>query len=485
MSRLWPRSLLGQVLLAVAVALLFAQTLSAVLLLRAGDTRRDQAALNAAALRLVSYNEAERRVLREQFEDGGPRRGGRFRADRARPKDIINQDGPPRSLRIEAAAQNPRQAGEVRQSTLEDDLRLILEREGIAVAEVVVFQREAMRDPFVRARPRLMRRFAASGETRLVLLVAAVRIDDSQQWQIARAVKPPRQRGALSTILIQTALIYALLVGLHFLLLRRITRPLAALTRRTEAFGHPAGVSEPLPAQGPEDIKRLITAHNAMEARIAGLLDEKDVMLGAIGHDLKTPLAALRVRIEGVENTAERDKMARSIEDITHTLDDILSLARVGRASDPPERADLAALVASVVEEFEDMGKQVVLDQPGKTVRPVHVTWLRRGLRNLIDNALRYAGAARVGLSQDAHGITIWVEDDGPGIPETALSTIMDPFTRGETSRNRQTGGAGLGLTLARAIAEQHGGSLSLANRLVDGRIEGLRAEIRIPDSRL
>ena len=485
MTRLWPKSLLGQVLLAVALALLVAQTLSAVLLLRAGDTRRDQAALNAAAFRLVSYNEAERRRLFTR--DGGrePRNGGRIRPDRPELGQGGNVDEPPRALRIETAAQNPRAAHEARKGLLEDDLRQILEREGIAVADIIVFQREAMQDPFVRDRPRLMRRLAAVSDNRLTLLVAAIRVDDSQQWQIARAVKPPRQRGALSSILIQTALIYALLVGLHFLLLRRITRPLAALTRRTEAFGHPAGASEPMPAHGPDDIKRLIHAHNAMEARIAGLLDEKDVMLGAIGHDLKTPLAALRVRIESVENAAERDKMARSIEDITHTLDDILSLARVGRASEPPERADLAALVSSVVEEFEDMGKPVLLIQPGKTIRPVHVTWLRRGLRNLIDNALRYAGTARVGMSQDADGVTLWVEDDGPGIAETALSTIMDPFTRGETSRNRQTGGAGLGLTLARAIAEQHGGSLSLTNRLIDGRIGGLRAEIRLPDARL
>lgn len=484
MIRLWPKSLLGQVLLAVALALLVAQTLSAVLLLRAGDTRRDQAALNAAAFRLVSYNEAERRRLFTRDEGREPRNGGRIRPDRPELGQGGNVDEPPRALRIETAAQNPRAAHEARKGLLEDDLRQILEREGIAVADIIVFQREAMQDPFVRDRPRLMRRLAAVSDNRLTLLVAAIRVDDSQQWQIARAVKPPRQRGALSSILIQTALIYALLVSLHFLLLRRITRPLAALTRRTEAFGHPAEASEPMPARGPDDIKRLIHAHNAMEARIAGLLDEKDVMLGAIGHDLKTPLAALRVRIESVENTAERDKMARSIEDITHTLDDILSLARVGRASEPPERADLAALVASVVEEFEDLGKPVLLIQPSKTIRPVHVTWLRRGLRNLIDNALRYAGTARVGMSQDADGVTLWVEDDGPGIAETALSTIMDPFTRGETSRNRQTGGSGLGLTLARAIAEQHGGTLSLANRLKEGHIQGLRAEIRLPASR-
>src|SRR6185312_10130036 len=102
---------------------------------------------------------------------------------------------------------------------------------------------------------------------------------------------------------------------------------------------------------GPEDTRRLIAAHNAMEASIAALLDEKDVMLGAIGHDLKTPLAALRVRIESVPDDAERAKMAATIEDIARTLDDILSLARVGRPTDPLEPTDLAALVASVVED--------------------------------------------------------------------------------------------------------------------------------------
>ena len=133
-----------------------------------------------------------------------------------------------------------------------------------------------------------------------------------------------------------------------------------------------------------------------MEARISALLDEKDVMLGAIGHDLKTPLAALRVRIEiGRGRGRARPKMAATIEDITRTLDDILSLARVGRPSDPQERTELSALVASIVEEYEDMGEPVELDQTERIVLQLRPTWLRRALRNLIDNALRYGGGAR------------------------------------------------------------------------------------------
>lgn len=471
MTRFWPRSLMGQVLLAVAIALLVAQAISAVLLFRAADSRRDQAALNAIAFRLVSRNEAERRDSRPEANDRRSRRG-----DRASGRADPGPDGFSRALRVDDSAAASVFAGEQRVSTLETDLVRILEREGVAARDVAVVRREARRDPFVRERPRLLRRLATSDNGRSTLLVASIRVDGSDSWQIARALKPGAQDGALGPILFQTALIFVLLVGLLYALLRRITRPLAILTQRTESFGSSSGTSAPLAPEGPDDIRRLINAHTAMEARISALLDEKDVMLGAIGHDLKTPLAALRVRIESVENDDERSKMARSIEDITQTLDDILSLARIGRASEPPEKAELSSLLASVVEEFEDLGQPVELVAGSRMTASIQVTWLRRAMRNLIDNALRYGGSARTGLETDGQAIILWVEDDGPGIPEAAMATIMEPFTRGESSRNRQTGGAGLGLTLARAIAEQHGGALRLANR-ADG---GLRAEIRL-----
>ena len=122
------------------------------------------------------------------------------------------------------------------------------------------------------------------------------------------------------------------------------------------------------------------------------------------------------------------------------------------------------------------MGRPVTLDTEGRVVAPVHLTWLKRGLRNLITNALRYAGTARVTiLREDGHAV-LRVDDDGPGIPADRIQDMLEPFTRGEASRNRETGGAGLGLTLARAVAEQHGGALVLANR-PEG---GLRAEFRI-----
>ena len=205
-------------------------------------------------------------------------------------------------------------------------------------------------------------------------------------------------------------------------------------------------------------------------------------MLGAIGHDLKTPLAALRVRIESVEDEGERARMAATIEDIVRTLDDILSLARVGRPRDPREPTELSALVASVAEEYEDMGEPVELGETVRVVAPLRATWLRRALRNLIGNGLRYGKVARVSLGREAGWAVVRIDDDGPGIPDAAIAAMMEPFSRGDPSRNSETGGAGLGLALARAIAEQHGGSLRLANRRdAAGHVLGLRAELRLP----
>ena len=452
MRRFLPKSLLGQMLLSVALALLVAQAISAVLQYRAAEQRREFGALNGLAFQLVA----------EPRFEGEPRW---------------------RRLRVERTAANPLLPGETRDTDREEVLRQILVDQGIEPAQLVVITRPISEDAYVmgrlQERPDLRRRSEwAAGN----MILAGLQRQGSSEWTVARvpvAMGGPQQLGALIT---QTLLLYIVLVGGLALLLRRITRPIAALTRRVEHFAATRELEGQLEPAGPDDTRRLIAAHNAMEERIAALLNEKDVMLGAIGHDLKTPLAALRVRIESVEDPAEREKMARSIEDITRSLDDILSLARVGRPSDPLERTDLGALVASVVEEYEDMGEPVELADTERVPLRLRATWLRRALRNLIGNALRYGERARVSLAREDKQAVVRIEDDGPGIPDGEIAAMMEPFARGDSSRNRETGGAGLGLTLARAIAEQHGGTLSLANRHgPGGKVAGLVAELRLP----
>ena len=314
------------------------------------------------------------------------------------------------------------------------------------------------------------------------LMVAAIELPEAGKWLTVRVPVPRGEPAMIGTLIAQTLLLYALMVFAIALIVRQITKPLAALTTRLETFAANRDTHGQLEPEGPEDVRRLIVAHNAMEQRIAALLDEKDVMLGAIGHDLKTPLAALRVRIESVEDEGERARMAATIEDITRSLDDILSLARVGRPSDPLEPTELNALVGQVAEEFEDMGEPVSFTPSARMVLPLRATWARRAVRNLVVNALRYGGAARIAVEREGGQALIRIEDDGPGIPSDQIEAMMQPFTRGEPSRNSATGGAGLGLTLARAIAEQHGGALTLANRLdAQGRVVGLTATLSLP----
>lgn len=452
-----PRSLHGQMLLALAAALLVAQGIGAALLYRAQAERGEAAMVGSAAFRLI-------------------------RAGNADPGEHPSRREPGGRLRVRLADRSPQAPGESRDHRAERALAEVLRDEGIAFSELVVVHRNVADDPQGRRWLRLSeaRHERRPGPPPEHMMIAGILRPDGQ-WLHARVFLPGGEREVLGTLLAQTLLIYFVLVGVMGLLLRRITRPLAALTGRVERFAASRDLDGQLAPTGPDDVRRLILAHNAMEARIAALLNEKDVMLGAIGHDLKTPLAALRVRIEAVDDEFERDRLAAGIEDINTSLDDILSLARVGRPSDPLEPTELGALVAAVVEEYEDMGAAVEIARSERLVLPLRATWLRRALRNLIDNALRYGRRARVTVAREDGFAVVVVEDDGPGIPDDEIARMLEPFTRLEASRSSATGGAGLGLTLASAIAEQHGGSLHLANRWEGGRIAGLCATLRLP----
>ncbi|MEI6643422.1 MAG: ATP-binding protein [Novosphingobium sp.] len=468
--RFWPRSLQGQMLLAIALALMIAQGLSAALMWRMQHERHFAGLVNYAAFSLLGRN--PRAPLGPPSPPGPP----------GEPPEIGFRM--PRPLRVQEELRAPQIAGDRRRPEIEHALRQVLEAQGVDAARLFVAERDPARDPVIAAWLATRGFARPPGAPRPQLIIAAIGRADGT-WLTARLLAPRTERAMLATLVIQTLFIYLVLVGAVALILRRIARPLKALTAQVEAFARSRAPAGQLAPEGPDDIRGLIVAHNAMERRVGALLDEKDVMLGAIGHDLKTPLAALRVRIEAVEDDIERGRMAAGIEDINRSLDDILSLARVGRPSDPLEPTELSALVADVVGEYEDMGEDVTLGEAERMVMPLRATWLRRALRNLVSNALRYGSRARVSLRREGGEAVLTVEDDGPGIPSHEIARMMEPFTRLEASRNSATGGTGLGLTLARAIADQHGGSLHLANRPAkggaSGETTGLTATLRLP----
>lgn len=286
-----------------------------------------------------------------------------------------------------------------------------------------------------------------------------------------------RTRGILPQwpLLIETLLIYLGVMIPLLLVIRQISKPLRQLNQRLAQAGLGSG-APPLEPQGPEDVRSLIDSFNAAEQRVNAMLTEKDVMLGAIGHDLKTPLASLRVRIESVEDEDERTKMAATVEEMVHILDDILILARLGKSAEALVLTDVSALVEMVADELDDGDRLTVVESSKKCRAAVRPILLRRALRNLLGNALQYGGTAQVATRCDGNQLTITIDDRGPGMSPEQLVAMFEPFARAENSRNRASGGSGLGLTIARAIARAHGGDVLLENRSEGG----LRAILKI-----
>ncbi len=296
------------------------------------------------------------------------------------------------------------------------------------------------------------------------------------RWLVGRMSVPRRDPWLLARLIGATAALYLIVLGAAAWLALRLARPLRDLTGAAERFGG-RGAPEVVEPRGPDDLRRAIAAFNAMNGRLASLLDEKDRMLGAIGHDLRTPLASLRLRVEAMEPDAEREAAVAKIEEMSAMLEDILALARTGRARGQMKPVDVTALAEAVVEDFAGRGLPVTFLESPRLVAEADAGLLRRAVANLVDNALAYAGPARVSLAPAGDEIEIRVEDDGPGVPPGSLEAVLDPFHRLEASRSRETGGSGLGLAIVRGIAEGHGGSLRLQNRSPTG----LAAVITIP----
>lgn len=338
---------------------------------------------------------------------------------------------------------------------------------------VVVSSQPAPPRRIERRRLRDDRQFGS--DRRAVRLVMAAEYAPGR-WVVTQtrtADRSPRYGGWLIG---QTLILYAIVLLPLLWVGRRLALPLKQLTGTAQQFAR-TGLADPVEEGGPGDVRDLTMAFNAMRSRIFAMLDEKDRMLGAIGHDLRTPLASLRVRTESVEDEGERARMSETIDEMNRMLEDILSLARAGRSTEAAQKVDLTALADAVVEDFVELGSPAEMADGERAVASVRPQQIRRALRNLIENAIVYGERAHVSVVQDEGEIRLVVADDGPGIADDRMDEMMQPFTRLEGSRNRETGGAGLGLALVRAIMSEHGGALRLANR-VGG---GLEASLVLP----
>lgn len=257
---------------------------------------------------------------------------------------------------------------------------------------------------------------------------------------------------------------------------RRVTRPLQALADSADAFGR--GAPAPLLAEaGPDEARRLIATFNRMQQRLVRFVADRTRMLAAIGHDLRTPITSLKLRAELLDDEEAKAKMLATLDEMEHMTEATLAFAREDATTEPSRTIDLAAAIASQVDDLAELGKPVTFAEAPRLAYSFRPMALKRAIGNLIENAVQYGERARVSLQATAAGPVITVDDDGPGIADAKIEEAFKPFVRLEASRSRATGGIGLGLAIARSIVLAHGGELVLGNR-PEG---GLRAEIRLP----
>jgi len=257
----------------------------------------------------------------------------------------------------------------------------------------------------------------------------------------------------------------------------RATRPLRKMTAAAEALGLNVD-APPLEEAGSRELRKTARAFNTMQQRIRRLVDDRTLMLAALSHDLKTMLTRLRLRSEFIEDTEQQAKAISDIDDMDMMVDAALGFVRGDQANEAVSRLDLASLLADFAEDHAAQGHDVTYQGPDRlavTGRPVA---LKRAIGNLLDNAVRYGGDARIGLTAQAGKAVLTIADNGPGLPEKELEKVFQPFYRVETSRNRDTGGSGLGLALARDVFRRlGGGDLILSNRPQGG----LEARAELP----
>lgn len=266
------------------------------------------------------------------------------------------------------------------------------------------------------------------------------------------------------------------LAVLAWALFHATLRPLERLVEVSRTVG--SGTPRPLNEEGPHEVRQLIHAFNQMQQRIHRSLMARTQSMLAIGHDLRTPLSRLQLRLESAQLDEEtRSDMDGDIEEMRHLLESLQAFVETGGSRIPAERIDIAAMAATLVDSAWDAGKDATYDGEDRLEIMARSVSIRRALSNLIENAIHYGQRARVSVRREGGDAVIAIEDDGPGIPDGRLDDVLQPFVRLDNARTRDTPGMGLGLPIVRRAVKLENGSLHLLNR-AEG---GLTAVIRLP----
>jgi signal transduction histidine kinase len=474
--RLLPRSLFGRLVLILLGGLILAQLATAYINL----AERDQLLYRAGGMRLAQQIADIVKLL-----DTLPA------AERRRVAAVFN--APPLIVSLDRAVITPRQDGsdsDFRLSMLTTVLRYALGED----TPVNVVRSESTPESFrstARIAPpepgmmqgqmrgrgmgwgRGMQDFSPAGA--FFTVQAALRdgtLVTFDSYLSPQAAAMPLRLGLTLLILLGTVIVLSLVA------VRWVTGPLSALATAAEKLGEDIN-RPPLPETGPLEAQRAARAFNTMQQRLARFISDRTRILTAMSHDLKTPITRLRLRAELLDDEALRSKFEKDLQEMEAMVNQTLEFMRDSNAREGAQQVDIMTLLESLQSDYRETGNEVEID--GAVAQPLfgRPLALRRCLTNLLDNAIRYGRRATIRIEDSTDQLCLRILDEGPGIPEQELEQAFEPFFRGEASRNRETGGTGLGLGIARNIARAHGGELTLRNRAQGG----LEAILSLPRS--
>lgn len=304
------------------------------------------------------------------------------------------------------------------------------------------------------------------------ILQASLALADGR-WMNAAALPPRPGFDWLRTSLISLGITLILVVLALVLGVRRLTAPLRELSLAAARFSR--GETLPVDERGPEDVRQVIRAFNAMQERVSRAVEDRARLLAALSHDLRTPITSMRLRVEMMPSSEDRSRLLESLAEMQTLAEATLDFVR-GASAEAPRAVDLDSLLDSLCTDLSDLGQPVHYTRAGRCLLSTRPNALRRALANLIDNGVKYGQRVDVSLEHQAQNLLIRIRDYGSGIPDADQERVFEPFCRLEDSRNRETGGTGLGLAIARALIRQHGGEIRLRNRP-----DGLDVEVELP----
>lgn len=312
----------------------------------------------------------------------------------------------------------------------------------------------------------------------------SIKIRDNLWLHVTRVGKPPSMQW-MAPLLLTMLLMMFFIVVIVSLLVRRLTKPLAALVQAAQKLGHGQNVDD-LVEEGAEDVRKVTRSFNQMNQKIKRFVADRTKMLAAISHDLRTPITSLRLQAEFIEDKAMQSKMLETLEEMQMMTEAALKFSTDSAANEQTKEIDLESLLESMVNDYVDMDKQIVFvqnDSRAQVILPMRVLAMKRALRNLIDNGLKYGNKVEVDfeLLKAQKAIEIYIRDDGNGIDQSEHEQVFEPFYRLEKSRNKETGGVGLGLSIARDIIRGHGGDVTVRNLKKTGDYKGLEVKITLP----